>query len=74
MYSDDNEKICAYCVHSTPEKGTLTYLKCEKHGGYVPCSRAACEYYDYDIFKRPVRRKRKPDFSEFSKEQFSLDD
>lgn len=72
MYSENNEKICSLCVHSRSVKGTVTHVACEKRGGYVPCRREACTFYEYDIFKRPVRRRKPAGFGEFSKEDFIL--
>ena len=72
MYSENNEAVCRFCVYSSPVKGILTHVSCSKIGGYMQCNREGCEYYSYDIFKRPVHRKKPIETNKYPKEDFKL--
>lgn len=72
MYSKNNEAVCGLCQYSEPVKGIETHVACKKKGGYVSKSRSGCELYKYDIFKRPVRRRKESSLGNFSPEDFTL--
>jgi len=72
MYSPDIEKICALCVNAKAVKGIAEHMACDVHGGYVPCSREACDKFKYDIFKKKVRRHKSLDNQDFDPEMFKL--
>lgn len=57
MYSDKTEKICAYCLYKTDAKGLREHMYCTKKKEYRPMHAEPCSDYEYDIRKRPVRRK-----------------
>lgn len=71
MYSPDIEKICAVCVNAKPVKGIMTHMACSVHGGYVPCSKDACDSFGYDIFKKKVKRHKNLDKT-YDPEAFKL--
>ena len=72
IYSEDINKICGLCVHAKKAKGSETHMHCGIHNGeYVAVSREACEKFEYDVFKRPVRR-RKKSAGHFKPEDFML--
>ncbi len=58
MYSDKTEKICAYCLYKTDAKGLREHMYCTKKNEYRPLHAEPCADYEYDIRKRPVRRKK----------------
>ena len=57
MYSDKTEKICSYCVYMAAAKGLREHIYCTKKKEYRPLHAEPCVDYEYDIRKRPVRRK-----------------
>ena len=58
MYSDKTEKICAYCFYKQDAKGLTEHVYCSKRKEYRGIHSEACSDYEYDIRKRPVRRKK----------------
>lgn len=58
MYSDKTEKICSYCFYKTDAKGLREHIYCNKRNEYRGIHSQACSDYEYDIRKRPVRRKK----------------
>lgn len=68
MYSEEIDKICKVCVHANPVKGTITHMKCNVIGGFIPIN-GVCEKFKYDILKKQVRRHK-----EFSSQGFTADD
>lgn len=58
MYSDKTEKICSYCFYKTDAKGLREHIYCAKRKEYRGIHSVACDDYEYDIRKRPVRRKK----------------
>lgn len=58
MYSDKTEKICSYCLYKTDAKGLRDHVYCTKHNEYRAIRSDVCSDYEYDIRKRPVRRKK----------------
>lgn len=72
IYSPDINKICALCVNAKKIKGSETHMECaKKNGEFVALNKEACEFFKYDILKRPVRRRKKSS-GKFSPEDFSL--
>lgn len=58
MYSNNIEKICSYCLYKTDAKGLRDHIYCTKHQEYRGVHSNVCKDYEYDIRKRPVRRKK----------------
>lgn len=70
IFKRKDDAMCVYCVHS--EKcSEEDYVFCSKKRKQVK-EHSSCLRYEYDIFKREVKRKKKPDFSRFSEEDFKL--
>ncbi len=57
MYSDKTEKLCVYCLYKTDAKGLREHVYCTKRNEYRGIHSSVCDDYEYDIRKRPVRRK-----------------
>ena len=73
LYSENVNKVCGLCVKAKAVKGSETHMHCEKHNEYVGISREGCESFEYDIFKRPARRRKiKKSSGKFSPEDFML--
>ncbi len=72
IFSADIDKSCAVCEYSSPAAGVETHLSCAARHEYVPIYTEGCPMFRFDIFKRPVRRRKKLDTSGFSKEDFAL--
>ncbi len=60
MYSDNTEKICSYCLYKTDAKGLREHVYCTKRNEYRGIRAEVCSDYEYDIRKRPVKRKKSP--------------
>lgn len=72
IYSTEINKICALCVKAKKVKGSETHMQCSlNNGDFVPINKEGCEFFVYDILKRPVRR-RKKSTDKFKPEDFSL--
>lgn len=71
IYSENINKICGLCVKAKPLKGSSTHMCCEKRNECVSISNNACSDFEYDIFKRHTRR-RKKSAAKFSAEDFKL--
>ncbi|MEE1225203.1 MAG: hypothetical protein UH081_08090 [Clostridia bacterium] len=72
IYSPDINKICALCVKAKKIPGNETHMQCtHRNGEVVPLNKEACDFFAYDILKRPVRR-RKKSTGNFSPEDFQL--
>lgn len=70
LYSENIDKICALCRKSKPVSGSDTHLSCSVRDEFVPL-RGTCGDFEYDIFKKPVRRRKKLK-TDFSAEDFRL--
>lgn len=70
MYSKDINPVCALCMYSQKVKGNEEHLRCSCKSEYVPVS-GSCDRFKYDIFKKPVRRRRR-NFSQYNPEDFIL--
>ena len=68
IYSEDINKICALCMNAdfVPENDDAMY--CRIKGVNVDKSHPDCDKFKYDIFKKPIRRKKR------LKTTFSADD
>ena len=71
IYSENINKICGLCVHAKQIKGSDTHMQCGVRNECVPLSHNACEKFEYDIFKRHTRR-RKKSAAQFTAEDFKL--
>lgn len=70
IYSEDIDKVCRVCVHSQEVKGSSGHIKCKRKGEYIPAG-GYCDEFEYDIFKKNVRRK-KMLTTRYSREDFTL--
>lgn len=70
IYSNNVEKICALCRNSTGVTGTEEHLECKLRNEYMPLN-GSCDRFEYDIFKKPTRRKRRLD-KQYKAEDFKL--
>ena len=69
IYSPDIEKKCALCLFSKKIEGDMLF--CEKRRKIFSQDAQGCKKFDYDIFKRSVRRR--PEFkTNVSAEDFKL--
>ena len=71
IYSENIDKICAYCRHAEPTAPDAERTQCALYKKEVGKTDPACDKYIYDIFKRPVRRKKRLK-TDFSAEDFKL--
>ena len=72
IYSSEINKICALCTKAKKVKGSEMHMQCSlREGEVVPLNKEGCEFFAYDILKRPVRR-RKKSTDKFKPEDFSL--
>lgn len=71
IYSQEVDKVCRLCVHSGIVKGTKEHVSCARQGGYVPVGHS-CNFFEYDVFKRNVRRKKDVAKHKFTSDDFSL--
>lgn len=70
IYSDDINKVCALCVYAQGDSDS-DELFCTRRKKNTAASRSDCKKFKYDIFKKPVRRKRRLK-TDFSPEDFTL--
>lgn len=70
IYSEDINKICALCRYSQPTDDEEKLI-CSLNNKTVGKSDPDCGKFIYDIFKRPVRRKRKLK-TDFNPDDFKL--
>ena len=72
IYSPDIEKKCALCQKARIiSEGNEEKIFCEYKGKMLDISSDACKKFDYDIFKRKVRR-RKEFSADVSAQDFEL--
>lgn len=71
IYSDDINRICALCVNADflSENNDSMYCRIKKVN--VDKSHPDCGKFKYDIFKKPVRRKKRLK-TDFSADDFKL--
>ena len=55
IYSPDIEKKCALCIYSKKTEDEIYF--CEKKKKFVKLDEMACKKFEYDIFKKQVRRR-----------------
>ncbi|MBQ3426880.1 MAG: hypothetical protein IJH37_07025 [Clostridia bacterium] len=70
IYSDDINRVCGLCTHS--DKLTESALRCRLHRKNVSVTDPDCGKFEYDIFKKTVRRKKRLKTG-FDPKDFSLD-
>ena len=70
IYSDDINKICALCCNAEHISDNEDEMYCSKKKKNTAIN-DSCKKFEYDIFKKPVHRKRRLN-SEFSPEDFTL--
>lgn len=69
IYSDDINRVCGLCCFSRPVDGSEK-LYCTKRKKNTTAT-DGCTKFKYDIFKKPVRRKRRLK-TNFRAEDFEL--
>ena len=70
IYKGVDNPRCVFCVNSKKcDEDEMVF--CAKKNKNVK-EDFVCRKYEYDIFKREIKRKKKPDFSRFSEEEFRL--
>lgn len=70
IYSDDINKICGLCTMAKATDGNEDELFCTRTKKSTTVNNS-CAKFKYDIFKKPVRRKRRLK-TNFTPEDFSL--
>ena len=70
LWDENQENTCGYCIFAgrIPNDDRVTCLK--KTGIFE--FNHTCKKFKFDILKKDVRRKKIPDFSKFSAENFKL--
>lgn len=58
IYSDDINKVCGLCVHAQSIEGEDDVFSC-KFSKKNTTITDSCAKFKYDIFKKPVHRKRR---------------
>lgn len=71
IYSEDISKICALCVNAQILQDNENEIYCEKRKKNMLIHNDGCKKFEYDIFKKTVRPKRRLK-TDFSPEDFSL--
>ena len=69
IYSDEINKTCYLCSHAQIAEGDVVFCNLKKKNIAKP--QDGCKLFDYDIFKKTVRRK-KQFKTDFSPEDFTL--
>lgn len=59
IYSEDINKICALCVHAEAVDGKENTMFCRLRKKEFDASSPDCGKFEYDIFKKTVRRKKR---------------
>lgn len=59
IYSEEINKICSLCQYADIIEGDENNMRCGLKHREVASSREACRKFRYDIFKKPVRRKKR---------------
>lgn len=70
IYSEDINRVCGLCSHA--DTLTESELRCRLHRKNVSVTDPDCGKFDYDIFKKSVRRKKRLR-TKFTADDFSLD-
>ena len=70
IYSEDINKVCALCEHAQAIEGSEDTLLCSLSKKNTAIT-DSCAKFKYDIFKKPVRRKRRLK-TDFNPEDFVL--
>ena len=70
LWDKKQENFCEFCIYS---KSTIdeTKIICSKKNNIFN-KEHTCGKFSFDIFKKEVIRRRRPNFGKFSKEQFTL--
>ena len=70
IWDEEQENTCGYCIFSgrIPSDDRVT---CSRKTGIFEFN-DTCKKFKFDILKKEVTRKRIPDFSKFSAENFEL--
>ena len=71
IYSEDINKICALCIHAQKSDDNEDEVYCTLHKKNTAATKGDCKKFRYDIFKKPIRRKRRLKTG-FSAEDFEL--
>ena len=71
IYSEDINKVCALCVNAEPIPENKDEMYCKLYKKNTAITKNDCKKFNYDIFKKTVRRKRRFKTS-FSAEDFTL--
>lgn len=70
LWDVKQEDTCGFCVYAKRMADGENVI-CRKKNNVFPFS-SSCRKFEFDILKKEVRRKKTPDFSKFSKENFEL--
>jgi hypothetical protein len=70
LWDASQERSCGYCAHSKilPDEDKII---CQKKKNIFAFS-DSCKKFEFDILKKNVKRQKRPNFSKFSKENFTL--
>lgn len=71
IYSEDINKVCGLCVYAQAITNCENEMHCTLYKKNMPINNGECKKFKYDIFKKPVRRKRRLR-TDFSSDDFSL--
>ncbi len=71
IYSEDINKVCALCVYANLQDNDADEVYCTRLKKNTAATKGDCKKFKYDIFKRPVRRKRRLR-TDFDAEDFKL--
>lgn len=71
IYSEDINKVCALCQHADFINDNDAAMHCRIKNVNVDKSHPDCGNFEYDIFKKQVRRKKRLK-TEFSADDFKL--
>ena len=70
IYSENINRVCGLCRHA--DRLTDDEMRCRLRRKNVSVTAADCGKFDYDIFKKTVRRKKRLR-TKFTADDFSLD-
>ena len=71
IYSEDINKVCALCTYATTIHENEEEMYCCIYKKNTAATKGDCKKFKYDIFKKPVHRKRRLK-TEFDAEDFKL--
>ncbi len=71
IYSDNIDMVCRFCIYAEAVAGSNDHMRCQKRCEFVPLG-FSCNEFEYDIFKKIVRKRRAPARKSYTADDFKL--